>query len=109
LWRAGRPHKRSGDLQQESDIRRLRGKLNGRSRSQRVRATLNDGRIVEGYRTPGPLPTEDGFLELSQVIRVCDLEDKELVSTPMDHFIPASKITEVDEGVAAGRRRNRPS
>ncbi len=71
--------------------------------------TLNDGRIVEGFRAPGPLPTADGFLELSQVIRVCDLHDRELVSTPMDHFIPASRITDIDESATPGRRRYRPT
>ncbi|MBA3349177.1 MAG: hypothetical protein H0T12_01345 [Actinobacteria bacterium] len=68
---------------------------------------LKDGRVVEGYRAPGPLPTGDGFLELSAVIRVSDLENRELVSTPMDHFIPASKITVVEEVAAPVRRRRR--
>ena len=66
---------------------------------------MDDGRIVEGYRKPGPLPGEAGFLELSQVIRVCDTHDNELVSTPIDHFIPASKITGVEEIMGAGRRK----
>ncbi|MDQ3767060.1 MAG: hypothetical protein M3346_06915 [Actinomycetota bacterium] len=70
---------------------------------------LTNGRIIEGYRRPGPLPTGDGFLELSQVIRVCDALDRELVSTPTDHFIPASKITDVEGAATPGRRRSRPS
>ncbi len=65
-----------------------------------------DGRVVEGYRAPGPLPSEDGFLELSQVIQVCDTKGKELVSTPMDHFIPASRITDLEEIARAGGRRD---
>ena len=78
--------------------------MNGRPRTQRVRVTLNDGRIVEGYRTPGQLPAGEEFLELSQVIRVCDMQDNELVSTPVDHFIPASKISRIEEVDTAGRR-----
>ena len=68
---------------------------------------LDSGRIVEGYRTPGPLPKGDEFLELSQVIRVSDRRDRELVSTPMDHFIPASKIVSVEEFAKIGRGRSR--
>ncbi len=67
--------------------------------------TLDDGRRVEGYRTLGPLPAGDEFLELSQVIRVCNIHGKEVVSTPADHFIPASKITGVEEILTAGRRK----
>lgn len=67
---------------------------------------LDNGRVVEGYRTPGPLPKEDQFLELTQVIRVSDGNDRELVSTPMDHFIPASRIAEVEEFGRGGRGRS---
>lgn len=67
---------------------------------------LDNGRVVEGYRTPGPLPREDQFLELSQVIRVSDRNDSELVCTPMDHFIPASRIVKVEEYGRGGRGRS---
>lgn len=77
--------------------------MGGRSRRQRVRVVLDNGRVVEGYRAPGPLPAKDEFLELSLVIRVSDRQGREVVSTPMDQFIPASRIVDLEEFARGGR------
>jgi tricorn protease-like protein len=67
---------------------------------QYMRIVLHSGRIVEGWRQRSAPLLGQNFISLKSVVRVLDDTGRATVSTPMDSFIPVSKIArfELPEG-----------
>ncbi len=57
---------------------------------------LEDGRLIEGFREARTPNSTDEFFCLIHVTKVLDENSKEVQSSPMDAFIPASRIVRVE-------------
>ncbi len=61
-----------------------------------VRVMLEGGRVIEGFRDASGIDSTDEFLCLIHVTRVLDESSKEVRSSPMDAFIPSSRIIRIE-------------
>ena len=63
---------------------------------EHVRVRMGHGRTIEGWRRRGPGPSERPVVWVLDVERVFDAEGREVTSIPMDSFVVAAHIVEVE-------------